>query len=203
MKKQDNNVSASSTKKAKRRKVWGIICLSLGGLLLLEGIVLGIVMRDTTLLFVLGPEGLIILAVGILLMRLSKRAASEAAASETKDGGETTGQKESAAPAKAEETVKYKVKEIFDEDTRKVIHEGLDTFSRIYRNLLGDSFALTGRLTESAALFDNPETEVDKSTWLTTATFLSSIAKIDIAASYRDVFVNKGEKAILDFFADK
>lgn len=96
----------------------------------------------------------------------------------------------------------YKLREIYDEETRKEIHSKLDNMARIYHNFFPGSPYET-ELTQQAALLANPETAQTKDDWYKTAGTLEMAAMNKLAENQQDLLIDRGAKKIRDFFADK
>lgn len=200
MRKQNKKAMTPAAKKAKRRKGWGTVFLVLAIILLVEALVLGIAMHETTILTTLGIEGLVLLGIGIFLRRLSKRAVGDGAEVSGTDGAVI---QETEVKQTDPAVEYYKVGDILDDETRKEIYHNLDTLSRIYKNFFGEKDITSARLAAASVLFENTDEKADKALWLKTAEFLNQTGKMELAGNHKDETIARGEKAILDFFADK
>ena len=191
---------SAAEKKIKRRKIWGIICISLGTFMLVEGLVLGLVLKETAILLSMGIEGAILLAVGILLRAKNK-------------GQQTSGDKTAKDKINITETAEkinsciedehtYRLSEIIDEDARIEIYANLSTLAKIYHNFFPD-WEYTKDMRDITEKFSDPEVKATKEGWLFVASRLEIFSVNEFAKNYKEIFITKGVEKIKTYFSDK
>jgi len=161
--------------------------------MLLDGIVIGIVLKEVAVLIPLCIEGLILVAIGFILKTKHKKIIVELEPDRPKE-------KDNQPVSKVEDERKYVLGDIFTEESLNELHNTLVTHAGMYNNFYPGT-PIAEELSQKASLFANKENALTKEEWLSTAEFFHRTTAIAVLDGKSDVYVDMGAKCIEEYFA--